>query len=168
MELKLHPTDKEKLPSEMVSDLTAAVNVRPNNPWPILSPYKRSPFPLGLWMYNNWNDSTKGLKGWLYRKLADAPVLVSDARPQTRVKMLETILDNNGYFGSTASYALKPAKNPKKASVIYSVNVGKPYLLDSIQLFGRSETLLHMLDSLVQKSPYLKPGERFCVDSLSA
>lgn len=168
MSLKLNPSGGEKLPSEMVSDLTSAVNVKPNNPWPILSPYRRSPFPLGLWMYNNWNDTTGGIKGWLYRKLAETPVLVSDARPETRVKMLESILDNNGYFGSTASYSLKPAKNPKKASIIYDVNVSEPYLIDSIQLFGRPERLLHMLDSLVLRSAYLKKGERFCVDSLNA
>jgi len=168
MKLELHPADNEKLPPEMVSDLTEAVNVRPNNPWPVISPYRRSPFPLGLWIYNHWNDSVKGLKGWIYRKYAESPVLVSDARPETRVKMLESILDNNGYFGSSASYQLKPAKNPKKASVVYNVDVTKPYLLDSIIYFDSSDPLKHFLDSLARKSTYLIKGERFCVDSLSA
>lgn len=168
MKLDLHPTDKEKLPSEMVADLTAAVNVRPNNPWPLISPYKRNPFPIGLWLYNNWNDSIKGLKGWIYRKWAEPPVLVSDARPEMRVKMLESILDNNGYFGSTASYSLQPAKNPKKASIVYNVDISKPYLLDSILYFGGHTPLERFLDSLTRKSAYLVKGERFCVDSLSA
>ena len=168
MKLDLHPTDDEKLPPEMVSDLTNAVNVRPNNPWPILSPYKRSPFPLGLWLYNHWNDSVKGLKGWIYRKYAESPVLVSDARPEMRVKMLKAILDNNGYFGSSASYELKPAKNPKKAAVVYNVDVSKPYLLDSIIFFNSTDPLEHFIDSLAKKSKYLVKGERFCVDSLSA
>lgn len=168
MSLDLHPTDNEKLPAEMVADMTSAVNVRPNNPWPLLSPYRRMPFPLGLWVYNHWNDSTKGIKGWIYRKLVEQPVLVSDARPESRVKMLESILDNNGYFGSTATYSLKPAKNPKKASIIYDVNVGRPYLLDSIILFNSTDHLTKFIDSLARKSRYLVKGERFCVDSLSA
>lgn len=168
MKLDLHPTDNEKLPAEMVSDITTAVNVRPNNPWPLLTPFKRNPFPIGLWMYNNWNDSVKGLKGWIYRKLAESPVLVSDARPETRVKMIESILDNNGYFGSTASYSLKPAKNPKKATIVYDVEVSKPYLLDSIQLFSGSDHLSQYIDTLARRSKYLVKGERFCVDSLSA
>lgn len=168
MKLNVHSVENEKLPSEIISDMTASVNVRPNNPWPLISPYKRSPFPLGLWLYNNWNDSVKGLKGWIYKKWATPPVLVSDARPEMRIKMLESILDNNGYFHSAASYSVKPAKNPKKASIIYDVEVGKPYLIDSIIYFNTDNNLEHSLDSLSRKSHYLVKGERFCVDSLEA
>ncbi|MDE6297397.1 MAG: hypothetical protein K2L89_06070, partial [Muribaculaceae bacterium] len=168
MKLDLHPTDNEKLPAEMVTDITSAVNVKPNNPWPLISPYKRSPFPLGLWVYNHWSDSTKGVKKWIYNKLVSQPVLVSDARPETRVKMIESILDNNGYFGSTATYSVQTAKNPKKASIIYDVNVSKPYLFDSIIYFNRNDHLSQFIDTLARRSKYLVKGERFCVDSLSA
>ena len=58
----------------MVSDMQKAVNVRPNNPWPFISPYIRNPFPIGLWAYNHMNDSAKGLKGWIYKKLAEQPI----------------------------------------------------------------------------------------------
>ena len=75
MTVKINPTDGERLPAALVSDLTQAVNVKPNNPWPLLSPYKRTPFPIGLWVYNNWNDSAKGLYGWAYRNLVKQPVL---------------------------------------------------------------------------------------------
>lgn len=168
MKLDLHPTAGEKLPAEMVSDLTKSVNVKPNNPWPILSPYRRNPLPLGLWVYNNMNDSAKGLKGWIYRKLVEQPVLVSDARPETRLKMLQSILDNNGYFGSQASYSLQYAKNPKKAKIIYDVDVPAPYLIDSIEYINNGTKLGHLIDTISKRSPYLVKGERFCVDSLEA
>ncbi len=168
MKLNLKPTDNEKLPSEMVSDLTKAVNVRPNNPWPLLTPYVRMPFPLGLWVYNHWNDSSKGLKRWIYNKLVEQPVLVSDARPEMRIKMLESILDNNGYFGSVASYEVKSGKNPKKAKIIYDVDVPRPYLIDSIIYLGSKDKLERFIDSVARRSKYLVKGERFCVDSLSA
>ena len=168
MKLKLNPTDKEKLPSEMVADLTKAVNARPNNPWPLLSPYSRNPFPLGLWVYNHWSDSAKGVKGWLYRKLVEQPVLVSDVKPEMRVKMLEDILDNNGYFGSTASFTLKSNKNPKIEKVLYTVDVTKPYLIDSIQYLDGHGVLDSLINRYARRSNYLVKGERFCVDSLSA
>ncbi len=166
MSLKVTPTGGEKLPAGMLSDLTKSVNVKPNNPWPLISPYKRMPFPLGLWIYNNWKDSTKGIGGWIYRKLAEPPVLVSDVRAETRVKMLKQVLDNNGYFDSSTSYEIKPAKNPKKGSVDYIVNVGEPYLLDSIIYLGGKSPLDRFIDSLARRSKYLVKGERFCVDSL--
>ena len=87
-----------------------------------------------------------------------------------RVKLMEQILDNNGYFGSTASYDIVYDKrNSKKASIEYTVNVGKPYPIDSIIYFNdRSAPIYGFIDSVARKSPYLKKGEIFCVDSLSA
>lgn len=166
MALNIKPFDGEKLPSEMVSDLAKAVNVKPNNPWPYISPYKRSPFPVGLWVYNHWNDSARGLKGWLYKELAEPPVLVSDVKAKTRTKMLESILDNNGYFGSVVTYDIKPAKNPRKGTVVYNLNVSAPYLIDSIQYINDTTKLAHLVNVISERSKYLKKGERFCVDSL--
>ena len=104
MSIKIEGPEGEKLPPEMKSDLTKAVNVKPNNPWPFISPYKRSPLPIGLWVYNNWSNPPKGLKHKLYEKLVAEPVLVSDVRPDLRARMLDEILDNNGYFRGSASY----------------------------------------------------------------
>ncbi|MCM1368746.1 MAG: BamA/TamA family outer membrane protein [Candidatus Amulumruptor caecigallinarius] len=170
MKIKVTPENRdEKLPAEMVSDVKKAVDAKPNNPWPLLRPYKRNPFPFGLWVYNHWSDSAGGLKGWIYRKWAREPVLVSDVRPDTRVKMIKTILNNNGYFNSSVNYQLLQKKNPKKADVAYNVEVGEPYLIDSLIYLDQPESsMCRFIDSLAQKSKYLVPGERFCVDSLSA
>lgn len=166
---EIKTTGKEKLPSEMVSNLKNAINVKPNNPMPFMSPYVRTPFPIGLWVYNNMNDSAKGLKGWIYRKLVRQPVLVTDVRPGMRVEMIEDILDKNGYFGSTASYVLQyDQRNHKKARINYFLNVADPYPIDSIiYLNNDSSQICRFIDSLARKSEYLVPGQRFCVDSLS-
>ncbi len=166
MKLDLHPVVGEKLPGEMVSDLKKAVNVKPNNPLPFISPYMRSPFPVGLWVYNHMNDSAGGLKGWIYRKLVEQPVLVTDARPDTRVKMLESILDDNGYFGSKASFSIQSGKNPKKGKIVYDIDVPSPYLIDSIEYINDGTKLGHLIDTISKRSRYLRKGERFCVDSL--
>lgn len=56
------------------------------------------------------------------QKLAEQPVLVSDARPEVRVKMLESILDNNGYFGSRVSYSLKTERIRKRRRLYMTQN----------------------------------------------
>ena len=163
-----HP-EGERLPDQLKSDLTTSVNVKPNNPWPRISPYKRSPLPIGLWVYNNWNDSAKGLKGWLYDKLVAQPVLVSDVKPETRLKMLKSILHNNGYFDSSVSYELLNREGSKKGKLDYQVETGTPYSIDTIVYFNDdSSAIKHFIDSVARKSRYLVKGERFCVDSLSA
>ncbi len=167
--LKIVPTDKEKLPDGLISNVKEAIDVPPNNPMPFLSPYYRTPFPIGLWVYNNWNDSAKGFKGWLYRKLVAQPVLISDVKAEERVKMIENILANNGHFGSTATYdILYNKKNPKMAKILYKVDVSAAYPIDSIiYLNDESDPLCHFIDSVARRSNYLKVGETFCVDSLT-
>lgn len=167
---KIEPTDNEKLPSGLVSQMKEAINVAPNNPMPFMSPYVRTPFPIGLWAYNNISDSAKGFKGWLYRHLAKDPVLVSDVRPEVRTEMIEDILDKNGYFGSTATYdILYNKKNPKKARISYDVKVSSPYRIDSIIYINDSNSpLCQFIDSLAKKSKYLQKGEIFCEDSLTS
>ncbi len=168
--LQINSTDGEKLPTAMLDEVKQAINVKPNNPMPFMSPYMRTPFPIGLWVYNNWSDSARGLKGWLYRKLVAQPVLISDVKPHMRTKMIEQILDDNGYFASTANYELVyNKKNPKMARINYTVNVSHPYLIDSVRLIDAPQSVLaEEINSMAAKSEYLRRGERFCIDSLNA
>lgn len=168
--IKINPADNEALPSALVSDLQQAVAVRPNNSTPLIYPYSkfRYPFPVSLWLYNNWSDSVKGVKKWIYDWLAHDPVLVSDVRADQRMKMVEQILDDNGYFGSTASYdVVYEKKNDKKASIAYTFDVSTPYRIDSIMYINRpDDNLSHFVDSLARKSVWFQKGSVFCVDSL--
>lgn len=144
----------------------SAVNVKPNNC--LYSPYLRYPFPLGLWVYNNWSNPPSGFRHWLYEKLVSEPVLISDVRPEMRVHMIDQILANNGYFSGKASYSLVQGKNKKKAKVLYSVTTGPEYLIDTIELLPDTCRLNHLIDSVAVRSSYLRAGSRYCTDSLSA
>lgn len=158
-------SDTTQFPSSVKSEVNKAVDVAPNNS--LISPSIRYPFPLGLWVYNNWNPDAKGLKGWLYKKLVSEPVLISDVRPEVRVKMIDEILENNGYFRGSASYTLNTDKNPKKASITYEVYPGNYYPIDTIEYPSDNTPLSHLIDSIARKDSYLQPGVRFCIDSLS-
>lgn len=160
--VKITP-DSVKIPSGVGVALHDAVDVAPNKKMWFL-------FPVGLWVHN-WNvtDSTKGLKRKIYDRLAQDPVLVSEVRPQLRVKMLDEILDNSGYFRGKAEYELVHSKgNEKKASILYTVNPGPAYMIDSIQFLPDTTHLNHMIDSIARSDSYFHKGERFSMDSLHA
>lgn len=145
-------------------NLRNAVECDANNSF--LFPFLK--IPVGLWTYNNWPDSLKGINGWVYDKLAKPPVLIDEVRPETRVQILEKILDNNGYFGSTANYTIVPSRhNRKKAAIEYTLNLTNPFRIDSIIYLNHPDPLAVYLDSVARHSPYLKKGEIFCVDSLA-
>lgn len=157
--------DSVRLPGSLTSDIFDVVNVKPNNA--LYSPYVRWPFPLGLWVYNNWPNPPKGLRHWLYEKLVSEPVLISDVRPEVRVHMIDQMLDNNGYFRGRASYELVKGKNPKKARILYKVDPGEAYPIDTVELLPDTCALYHAIDSIAMRQHYLKAGSRYCVDSLS-
>lgn len=168
--ISINTTGNEKLPAVLEENLIQAVNVRPNNPYPLVTPYKRSPFPIGLWVYNNWNDSAKGLKKWIYNRLVAQPVLLYDVRADMRMKMVEDILADNGYFGSTATYnVVYDKKNHRKAKMEYTFEVSSPYRIDSIEYFNKPSDMIEgFIDSLARKSTWFQKGAVFCVDSLSS
>lgn len=158
---------QKKIPSGVKEKVKTAVDVAPNNYISLIG--MRSPFPIGLWVYNHWNAPQKGWKRKLYDKLVEEPVLVSDVRPQLRIKMIENELASNGYFNNSASYEIvHNKKNSKKAKIAYTVSAGAPYLLDTIELLPDTTFLYHKIDSIARRIPYLKAGERYSVDSLSA
>ena len=153
----------DSVDSSVKEQIAEAVNVKPNKY--TITPSIR--IPVGLWVYNHWNPEAKGIKGWLYSKLVEEPVLVSDVRPEVRTKMIDEILDDNGYFSGTSSFSLNQGKNKKKASITYTISSGPTYRLDSIYLLPDTCRLYHLIDSVALKDKYLKKGMRYCTDSLS-
>jgi len=158
--------EEARIDEGVKEDIFTAINVKPNNP--LYSPYYRTPFPFGLMLYNHIDADATGFKGWLYKHFASRPVLISRVNPQARVEMINTILRNNGYFTSSASYTLNPSKNPKKAKITYDINVEPPYTIGNIQYINDNIPITNMIDSLAQVNNYFKTGSRYCLDSLSA
>lgn len=158
--------DSVKINSDVKDQIFDVINVKPNNP--LYSPYYRTPFPIGLWVYNHWDPNAKGLKGWLYKHLVAQPVLISRVRPQTRVEMINTLLRNNGYFSSSANYELNyNKKNPKKASITYNVKVNEPYVFGDIKYLEKDNPMASIIDSCARANTYFKTGNRYCLDSLN-
>ena len=156
--------DSVKVPSGVKSSLNEALEAESNK----MSIFGfKVPIPLGLWVYNNMENPPTGFKHWLYEKLVQEPVLVGDVRPEVRVKMLDQILENNGFFGGHADYELVSGKNKRKAKIAYNIETGPVYNIDSIILLPDTCRLYHLIDSVAAASPYLKRGERYCTDSLS-
>lgn len=155
----------QQVPSGLSSEIRTQVNVKPNN---ALTASLRYPFPLGLWVWNHWDRPEKGLKKWLYDKLVAEPVLLSDVRPEVRVEMIRHKLEDNGFFRGQSSFELAQGKNQRKASVIYNVETGPAYLLDSIIYLPDTTRLNHQIDSLARRQKYLKSGMRYSTDSLAA
>lgn len=163
--MKIETPKKVKLNGTQSSAATGPLSVKPNNP--LYGPYVRSPFPIGLWVYN-WNiKKEKGFKWWLYRKLAKKPVLVSDVQPELRLNIVENSMKDFGFYGTTSRYEVIPRKrNPKKARISYWVELPEPFHYGAVRLWGWN----HEMDSIVRsylRFSDLKRGRQYDVNVLN-
>ena len=164
--MEIIPDSGVKIADAAASDVRSTLSVAPNNP--LFSPYIRTPFPIGLWVWNYMEPKReKGLKHWIYEKLAKEPVLISTVQPELRMRVVKDILGNNGYFGAKADYELIYNKrNPKKARIKYRIEVPEAYTLDTIELPAPTTPVTRFIDS-INSSSILQKGDRYCLDSLS-
>ncbi|MGM9827477.1 MAG: BamA/TamA family outer membrane protein [Muribaculaceae bacterium] len=161
------PDTASHLSNDLKDDIYDDVFVAPNNYLKLLNWHY--PFPLGLWVYNNWPNPEKGFRHWLYEKLVDEPVLVSDVRPDARVKMVEQTLQNNGYFRGKSTFSLVPSKrNSRKASIQYNVFPGTPFRFGQFQLLPDTANVNSLINNIAERDSYLRAGQCYNVDSLSA
>lgn len=164
--VKIVTPEGEKPAPGLSSMINSSVAYKPN--YALLgSSSLKFPLPFGLWVYNNWPNPEHGFKHWLYEKLSVEPVLISEVRPDARLKSVDNVLENNGYFRGHASYELVQGKNPKKASISYRIVTGPAYMIETLELLPDTCHLNHAIDSLTMKDTYLRKPGRYCVDSLS-
>ncbi len=93
-------------------------------------------------------------------------MLVSDLKLDQRMGLVEDILDNYGYFGSSSSYEVLPKKNPKKARVNYFVEVAALWYYGTVEYPECVCEVTTVIDSL-RPSSAIQPGEQYNIDSLS-
>lgn len=156
--MKIETEKGVRLEGPKSSAITGPLSYPPNNP--LYSPYVRTPFPIGLWVYN-WNiKKKKGFKYWLYKQLAKKPVLISDVQPDLRLKVVDYAAKDYGYFGVKSDYRLIYNKrNPKKAKISYHVYIPKAYVLGDIHLWGWEGRMSRILQNTWGRSLLVKGNE---------
>ncbi len=113
------------------AEVKAALAYKPNNAL-FGSTSMRSPFPVGLWIYNRFVNSKKRFGKWMFNTFAATPVFMSTVNPELRVRVAENTLKNYGFFRGTVDYEILPQKNPRKAKVSYDVTPRGLFRLDSV------------------------------------
>ncbi len=160
------PDSGVELSSAAESAARKQLSVKPNNP--LFSPYVRTPLPIGLWAYNYLNtDRERGLKRWLYDRLAKPPVLISDVQPELRSAVAAQVLGDYGYFASEGRSQLRYRKNGRKAKVLYALRVAPPWYYSSVEYPEVNGDIGRAIDSLSAVSR-LRAGVQYNLDSLTA
>ena len=148
-----------------LEEVEAALAKAPNNSL-LGSTSVRIPFPLGLWVYNGFQKYKKGLGRWIFNRFAAEPVLLSGVNPDIRTQAATNLLHDYGYFQGKVTHQVLPhAKDSLKARVQYSVNMGRPYFIDTVDYRGFSSRTMAIL-KLSRRRSLFSPGEQFNVPDL--
>ena len=151
---------KEKsLAKEKAAGVTA---FNPNNA--ILG--KRVMPPLGLWVYNYQKPEDGQKPGWIFRKFAEEPILVSTADPAMRCRKIESDLFLIGYFNSKSWFKLDTvANNPKKAGINYFVEIETPFRINRVVYAPPADSVDEQIND-TQENLSLKQGDYFNLENI--
>ncbi len=149
-----------------LAEVTSALAYKPNGS--ILgSSSKRSPFQVGLWIYNAYVDKPRtGFNKWMFNSFAGTPVTISSVSPETRTKVATNILQNYGYFRGDVDYRLIDQRNPRKQRISYDIHLGEPYLFDSIRYAFR-DSIQDSIIRTTKNEAYIHQGDQFSTLNLT-
>lgn len=120
-------------------------------------------YPGLYYYYKNQKEKPGFINRWLYKKLGEKPVYQSDVETFEIQDLLINRLENRGFFYSAASSEF--IESEKRAAVIYTVKVPKPYRMETYQLDSLPAPIHKEIDSLVKESPLTK-GMRFDLNKM--
>jgi outer membrane protein assembly factor BamA len=160
---KIKYTDKSTTEDGLtaISEISAALDKTPST-----KIFKVVPIPFGLWVYNDFVKYEKGLGRFIFNRFATNPVYISTVNPDIRTKVSTNLLYDYGYFGgNVTSQTIPDSKNPRKASIVYNVNMGTPYTIDSLAYMG-FDPHIEMVMNRARRRSYIQSGQQFNVSTL--
>src|SRR5690606_12811442 len=136
---------------QLKDELEAMISPEPNKKF--LGMY------LGLYYYyKNQKENPGFINRWLYKKLKEEPVYLSDVETNAVKDLLLNRLENRGFFYSSATSDIVEIK--QKASVSYTVKVPSPYRMETYSLDSLPAPIHNDIQQLVDNTRFRK-GIRF-------
>ncbi|MCB0662612.1 MAG: hypothetical protein KDC24_07725, partial [Saprospiraceae bacterium] len=110
-----------------------------------------------VWFYHQTYGDSSGISKWIYRKLAQKPVYLSDVNNQQNLENTRYIMENEGYFYPEIQSRIDTHKNG--VNIHYDIISGKPLIIDSIK-FDVNAGELQRIINRQQQFTLLKKGNR--------
>ncbi|WP_394750859.1 translocation and assembly module lipoprotein TamL [Spongiimicrobium salis] len=101
----------------------------------------------------------KGFSEWL-KRIGEPPVIVDSVKSTKSLARLKAYYRSKGYFNVQGAFAVDSSSRKQRADVTYDLQLGNPYIIDTISENIQSSAIdsiyqLHKIDS------YVKEGHQF-------
>jgi outer membrane protein insertion porin family len=101
-------------------------------------------------------------RGWLKYKVGEPPVLLSDVNLGYNEKVLQSTMENRGYF--QAKVMGDTVVKRKRARATYSIQTGPQYMINEVKFEGDSTQIIQQKILEIAPETLLKPGDPFDLD----
>jgi outer membrane protein insertion porin family len=120
-----------------------------------------------LWIYNIAGTTTKkkGFKHWLKYKVGEPPVLATPAILHNNAEVLQSHLENKGFFHDTVIVTTSVKDKHLKAT--YTGQIGPRYTIGKINYPDDSDVISNRIDTL-QRGSLLKKGDFYDFETIKA
>lgn len=129
------------------------------------SSYYRSPFPIRLWVWNAFSQSDDAFSKWITKAFGSKPKLMSQVNPTLRATVAESQLKKFGYFKGKVDSKIITQRNPKKAKVSYTVDLGHLWTVDTLD-YQRYPAEIDTLITKTKENAKVKKGDPFSVSEM--
>ena len=115
----------------------------------------------GVWIYEIAGESKKdkGVRHFIKYKLGKEPVYLSAVNIEKNTSMIESKLNNNGFFRADVKSRVDSTSH--KATVVYIITPGDPYYFDSLKICTDSINLCSKIKKAHELDPIIKQGKLF-------
>ncbi len=121
------------------------------------------PYKVGLYYLFGEPKKPKGFRAWFRRKFGQEPVLASAKAITSNIPIFKATLQNQGYFGSTATGKL--TEDGYKARGVYDVDVKQRFYIDSAGFLVDSTPVRKALLASSRRT-VIKKGDPYLFDNI--
>ncbi len=107
----------------------------------------------------------KGINEWL-KNIGEPPAILDTTQTLRSLTRLNAYYHSKGYFNNTGSYVIDSSSKKKRIGVNYKIDLGKPYMIDTLSQ-KISSPALDSIYRLHTENSHVVPGQRFDIDNFN-
>lgn len=108
----------------------------------------------------------KGLSEWL-KKIGEAPAILDTTQTRRTLERLQAYYSTKGYFNNTTNYDVDFLKRKQRVAILYNINLGEPYMLDSVS-HKIASSAIDSIYNLVKAKSEVKAGQQFDLENFNS
>ena len=124
-------------------------------------------FPYKVWFYYLFGEpkGEKGFKNFFRKRFGEPPILASKSVTAANAKQIGFLLNNEGYFRSSAIGEL--SEKNRKSTAIYTTTLHQRYFIDSINVAPEDTSILGIAYTGKNQTSLLKTGSPYRLELIS-